>query len=107
MLGRLQMSVDECIVAYRRLADDVFQAKHYAAAPWWTLPWNWELRGRFDTQALEKAIKTLVVEQLRKRPENVDETIVTDLELENTLLYESDDPSCKMFVFRCSILGEC
>ncbi|KAH7304220.1 acyl transferase/acyl hydrolase/lysophospholipase [Rhexocercosporidium sp. MPI-PUGE-AT-0058] len=72
MLGRLHMSVDECLAAYRKLSDEVFQAKHYAAAPWWTFPWNWELKGRFDTEALERAIKSLVVEQLRKRPENRD-----------------------------------
>jgi hypothetical protein len=92
MLGRLQMTVQECREAYRNLSDGVFQAKNYVAAPWWTMPWNWELKGRFDSDALERGMKSIVLEALRKRPENREKS---DEELENTLL-KDEDTKCKV-----------
>ena len=93
MLGRLQMSVKECRDAYRELSDEVFQIKNYRAAPAMKLPWNWALKGRFDTEALEKGIKKIVVNTLRQRPENVAKEVN---ELENMLLKE-DNPNCKVY----------
>lgn len=94
MLGRLRMSIKECRDAYRNLSDDVFQAKSYIAAPrLFELPWNWKLNGRFDSAALERAIKQMVVKALKERPENVGKS---DKELENTLLKE-DDAKCKVY----------
>jgi hypothetical protein len=94
MLGRLQMSIKECRAAYRDLSDSVFQAKNYIAAPWWSFPWNWELKGRFDSDALERGIKTIVLKALRDRPKNFDKT---DEELENALL-KDENPKCKVCV---------
>ena len=92
MLGRLRMTVKDCREAYRVLSNDVFQAKHYIAEPWFKMPWNWQLKGRFDTEALEKGIKRIVVEALRKLPENADKT---DQELEKTLLKDERE-GCKV-----------
>jgi hypothetical protein len=94
MLGRLQMSVKECREAYRELSGDVFQLTNYRAAPWFGMPWDWKLKGRFNSTALEKGIKKIVRESLRKRPENKDKT---DEELESMLLKE-EDPKCKVYV---------
>jgi hypothetical protein len=55
MLGCLRMSVADCIKAYMELSSEVFQKKHYLP-----VKFNGELRGRFDTKALEKAIKNII-----------------------------------------------
>ena len=61
MLGRLQMSVDECLRAYKALAGKAFTPKkdslfHPPARP----------TGKFSATALEEAIKAVVVEQCGK-----------------------------------------
>lgn len=56
MLGRLRMTVDECITAYTSLSDRVFEKKSHRVKI------NGKLQGRFDTAALEKAIKKILVE---------------------------------------------
>ena len=61
MLGRLRMSVDECLNAYKTLAESAFTPKkdfflHPPARP----------TGAFSATALEEAIKSVVVEQCRK-----------------------------------------
>ena len=58
------MSVNDCLEAYRKLADNVIQAKNmHIKWDFYTLPWNWQLQGRFDSKALENAIKALVMEE--------------------------------------------
>jgi hypothetical protein len=94
MLCRLKMSIKECRAAYRVLSLEAFQAKKYRATPAIKLPWNWNLKARFDSEALEKGIKQVIVEALKKFPQNQSKE---DAELENTLLKE-DNPSCKMYV---------
>ena len=49
MLGRLRMSVSECITAYISMSEKVFGQ-----------PQNFTHREKFDPQALEEAIKTIV-----------------------------------------------
>ena len=49
MLGRLRMSVTECIDAYVSMSEKVFGR-----------PQNFTQREKFDPQALEEAIKTIV-----------------------------------------------
>ena len=61
MLGRLRMSADECLRAYKTLAESAFTPKkdtffHLPARP----------TGAFSVTALEEAIKTVVVEQCSK-----------------------------------------
>jgi len=94
MLGRLKMSITDCRAAYRVLSLEAFQAKNYRATPAIKLPWNWNLKARFDSEALEKGIRRVIVEALRKLPQNHSKE---DAELENTLLKE-DNPSCKVYV---------
>lgn len=75
MLGRLRMTVDDCIGAYTSLSNRVFEKKGY--------PVNikGKIRARFDTAELERAI----------------EQIVEDGGFDSdTLLKDSSDASCKV-----------
>ncbi|KAH8892820.1 hypothetical protein GQ53DRAFT_860990 [Thozetella sp. PMI_491] len=80
MLGRLHMTVDECIEAYTSLSDKVFEKKAHRVKI------NGQFQGRFDTAALERAIKK----------------ILCDCGLgEDALLKDIDGP-CKVFVCAAS-----
>ncbi|KAF2840294.1 FabD/lysophospholipase-like protein [Patellaria atrata CBS 101060] len=81
MLGRLKMTVEECREAYRELADEVFQPMNHLIAPAWTPFWRWRFNARFDTEALERSIKKIIFEQLKK-----------------DTLFQEDNPTCKVFV---------
>jgi hypothetical protein len=52
MLGRLKMSIEECIDAYTSLSDKVFEKQRYRVTV------KGKIQGRFDTVALERAVKT-------------------------------------------------
>jgi len=56
MLGRLEMDVDECIIAYTKLAKAVFSQKKSR------LPFNLkgEVKAQFDSSKLEKAIRETI-----------------------------------------------
>ena len=56
MLGRLRMSIRDCIDAYIRLSDKVFKKIHYSP-----VSWRGRAQGRFDHKALETAIKDVVI----------------------------------------------
>ena len=64
MLGRLRMSVDECIVAYQDLSTTVFRKT--AISP---VKVNGKIKSRFDTDSLEKAMKKTVRDRLEKQGE--------------------------------------
>lgn len=55
MLGRLQMSVDECIKAYTSLSDRVFKKKAHR------LKITGKYQAQFDSAELERAIKDILV----------------------------------------------
>jgi patatin-like phospholipase/acyl hydrolase len=59
MLGRLQMSVDECIRAYKKVAEKAFTPRA-----------RWQLPGRptgaFSASALEDAIKQVIEDQFKE-----------------------------------------
>ncbi len=57
MLGRLRMSVDECIDAYIKLSGEVFQQKHYLPV---TI--SGKVQARFDSATLETAVRNIVAE---------------------------------------------
>ena len=57
MLGRLQMTVDECIDAYVLLSDRIFQKRRHRVTI------KGHVQGRFDSDELEKAIKEIVVKK--------------------------------------------
>jgi hypothetical protein len=75
MLGRLQMTVDDCIDAYISLSDRVFQKQRHRVTI------KGKVQGRFDSDELERAIKEIVVRQ--------------GLE-EDALLKDSPDTKCKV-----------
>ena len=80
MLGRLRMTVADCIDAYMELSGEVFQKKHYLP-----VKLNGKLRDRFDTKALENAIKNIV------RSRGGDEDL---------LMKDTGQPSTKTYVPR-------
>jgi predicted acylesterase/phospholipase RssA len=76
MLGRLRMTIDECIDAYTTLSDRVFEKKSHRVTI------RGKLQGRFDGAELERAVKTIVVNRGLG---------------EDALLKDPDSP-CKVFV---------
>jgi hypothetical protein len=56
MLGRLRMSVEECITAYIELSSRVFQKKH--ATP---IKFSGKIKARYSSDALRRAIEDVVV----------------------------------------------
>lgn len=58
MLGRLEMSVDECIVAYSKLMRDVFSEKVSK------IPFTWKggVKAQFDSRKLRAAIDQVIRE---------------------------------------------
>jgi transcriptional regulator of met regulon len=57
MLGRLKMSVDQCIDAYLLLSDRIFQNKRHRV----TIKGN--IQGRFDSEELARAMKEVFTAQ--------------------------------------------
>ena len=57
MLGRLKMSIDECINAYLSLSDRVFQKKRHRVSI------RGNVQGRFDSEELARAVKEVVTAQ--------------------------------------------
>jgi hypothetical protein len=57
MLGRLKMSIDEAIGAYLSLSDRVFEKKAHRVTI------KGKIQGRFDSNELERAVKTIVKER--------------------------------------------
>lgn len=55
MLGRLGMSIDECIAEYLTLSEKVFKQKHM-----FKVRIDGKIQARFDTDELEKQIKRIV-----------------------------------------------
>lgn len=60
MLGRLQMDVDECILAYTELCDTVFRKTRHR------IKVNGTVQARFDTATLERAIKDIIASKLQE-----------------------------------------
>jgi hypothetical protein len=77
MLGRLRMDISSCVEAYSRLSDSVFRKVAHRV----TLKGN--VQARFDSQALERAIKEILKQQ------GLDE---------DALLKENMDSGCKVSV---------
>jgi predicted acylesterase/phospholipase RssA len=77
MLGRLRMTVDECIDAYVSLSDRIFQKQRHRVTI------KGRVQGRFDSDELERAIKEIVARQGLA---------------EDALLKDSRDTKCKVWV---------
>ena len=74
MLGRLRMTVDECITAYTSLSGRVFEKKSHRANI------KGKLQGRFNAAELERAIKQ----------------IIQDRGLDESALLKDTDAPCKV-----------
>lgn len=57
MLGRLRMSVGDCIAAYLSLSDRVFRKTRHRVTV------KGQVQGRFDAEELVRAVKELVRQQ--------------------------------------------
>ncbi|KAJ6081476.1 hypothetical protein N7499_006350 [Penicillium canescens] len=55
MLGRLEMDVQQCIDAYRTLSRDIFSNPRVIG-----VNWRGNVRARFDSQKLERAVKDII-----------------------------------------------
>ena len=74
MLGRLRMSIEDCITAYSKLSKEVFVKKRML------LNFKGDVQARFDTAALEKAVlKYIEAAGLPK----------------DALMWDTDDIQCK------------
>jgi hypothetical protein len=78
MLGRLKMSVAECIAAYTSLSDDVFRKTQHRVKI------NGQIQGRFDGEELTRAIKRIIRQQGLS---------------EDALLKDVPEAGCKVWVF--------
>ena len=76
MLGRLKMSINECIEAYLSLSDRIFQKKRHRVANIYG-----NIQGRFDSEELAKVVKEVI------KSKGLDE---------GSLLEEVPEASCKM-----------
>lgn len=78
MLGRLRMTVDDCIDAYTSLSDKVFEKKSHQVTV------KGKLQGRFDKVELEGAVKQILVDRSFDK---------------DALLKDSPDAPCKVYVY--------
>lgn len=77
MLGRLKMSINECIDAYLQLSERVFQKKRHRVSG------KAKIQGRFDSDELERAVKDVIRKQGLQ---------------EDALLKDDQDAACKVCV---------
>jgi hypothetical protein len=56
MLGRLEMDVEECIKAYKKLMKNVFEKKQ----SWFPVGFRGTIKPSFSSKALEKAVKGVI-----------------------------------------------
>jgi hypothetical protein len=56
MLGRLEMDVDECISAYNRLMESVFEEEASGSA----ISWTGRGKAQFDSARLKSAIEEVI-----------------------------------------------
>ncbi|KAI0894026.1 acyl transferase/acyl hydrolase/lysophospholipase [Annulohypoxylon nitens] len=77
MLGRLRMTVGDCITAYTQLSSDVFKKRRHRVNR------RGNIQGRFDSSELEKAVRKILTQQGFN---------------EDALLKDTADAPCKVFV---------
>lgn len=75
MLGRLRMTVGDCITAYTQLSSDVFKKRRHRVNR------RGNIQGRFDSSELEKAVRKILTQQGFN---------------EDTLLKDTADAPCKV-----------
>lgn len=90
MLGRLEMTVDQCIEAYIRLMDVVFDPKYKKTLPFKVR--NGKVQPRYKTEELEQAIKQVITnaggtsdDRFRGAKNSVCKTVVIALTAESAI----------------------
>jgi patatin-like phospholipase/acyl hydrolase len=68
MLGRLEMSVDECIAEYQQISSTVFTKVRHR------LNWRGQVQGRFDDEILAEKVRELLVKKGLKEQELLKKT---------------------------------
>jgi patatin-like phospholipase/acyl hydrolase len=63
MLGRLEMSADECIAEYQQISSTVFTKVRHR------LNWRGQVQGRFDDEILAEKVRELLVKKGLKEQE--------------------------------------
>lgn len=79
MLGRLRMSVADCIAAYLKLSERVFRKTRHRVTV------KGQIQGRFDSEELAQAVKEVVAKQGLP---------------EDALLKDESNSTCKVYVER-------
>ena len=77
MLGRLRMSVTDCITAYLSLSERVFRKTRHRVTV------KGQIQGRFDSEELARAVREVVKQQGSH---------------ENALLKDESSTACKVYV---------
>jgi hypothetical protein len=79
MLGRLRMSVSDCITAYLSLSDRVFRKTRHRVTV------KGHVQSRFDAEELERAVQEVVKQQGLK---------------EDALLKDGSATACKVYIMQ-------
>lgn len=77
MLGRLRMSVADCIAAYLKLSERVFRKKQHRVT------FKVQTQGRFDSEELARAVREVVTQQGLP---------------EDALLKDEPNTTCKVYI---------
>ena len=85
MLGRLRMSIKDCISAYLKISERIFQPKRDAFNKAGQVRDFLQANGKFDHRNLEAAIKEIITKQCEKSEDE---------------LLKDPDPRCKVYVLR-------
>lgn len=93
MLGRLEMDVDECIEAYKKLMKTVFEKKQR----FFSVGFRGKIKSRFSSKTLEKAMKAVIEsrEAVTGQKVSVDEPFCVENE-------ENGVKKCRVLVNYCS-----
>lgn len=67
MLGRLKMDIEDCIKAYLKISQAVFQPRKRKFNIFGRASDALKIRGRFDSEALKRGIQTIAVQAGDKR----------------------------------------
>ncbi|KAH0553145.1 hypothetical protein GP486_006670 [Trichoglossum hirsutum] len=108
MLGRLHMTLEECKKAYIQLSKTIFTARHPRSKVI-RKPYDlWNVNSKFDSTALEAAIKTEIGRKLSSSSKPEDELLSDQDESSILRSYRVRDPSVPETLFNeCKIWEAC
>jgi hypothetical protein len=101
MLGRLEMTVEECIEAFQSLSKAIFEESAWES---WTAKVPFTAKGkvatRFSSEKLKNAVLKIIQNRVRKIHENTDEPLSdADVarEAESMMLNDGVQRGCKTY----------